>query len=101
RSDLQHAATALVNATTGRTVLVADSLPDPVASTWMTRFPRLFSRPASLPVAVRRQMPPARDGARAQASAYGRFGARGESGVARHLPADDGPDSALVETAPP
>ena len=101
RSYFQHAATALVNATTGRTVLVADSLPDPVASTWMTRFPRLFARPTSLPSVIRRQMPPAREGARAQASAFGRFGTRGETGVVRHLPDDEGPDSALVETPPP
>jgi len=101
RSYFQHAATALVNATTGRTVLIADSLPDPIASTWMTRFPRLFARPTSLPMTVRRQMPPARDGARAQASAFGRFGTRGETDVARHLPDDEGPDSALAETPPP
>lgn len=101
RSYFQHAATALVNATTGRTVFIADSLPDPVATTWMARFPRLFARPTSLPLAVRRQMPPARESARAQASAFARFGTRGESDVARHLPDDEGPDSALADTPPP
>ncbi|MEX2151718.1 MAG: UPF0182 family protein, partial [Gemmatimonadaceae bacterium] len=101
RAYFQHAATALVNATTGRTVLVADSLPDPVAVTWMTRFPKLFTRPTSLPVTVRRQMPPAREGARAQASAFGRYGTRGETDVARHLPDDEGPDSALAGTPAP
>lgn len=101
RAYFQHAATALVNATTGRAVLVADSLPDPVASTWMAHFPRLFARPTSLPMSVRRQMPPARDGARAQASAFGRFGTRGETDVARHLPDDEGPDSALADTPAP
>jgi uncharacterized protein len=101
RAYFQHAATALINATTGRTVLVADSIIDPITSTWMNRFPRLFSRPTSLPAAVRRQMPPAREGARAQASAFGRFGTRGESDVSRHLPDDEGPDSALAETPAP
>jgi uncharacterized membrane protein (UPF0182 family) len=101
RAYFQHAATALVNAATGRTVLVADSLPDPVALTWMIRFPRLFARPGSLPMAVRRQMPPAREGARAQASAFGRYGTRGETDVARHLPDDEGPDSALVDSPAP
>jgi hypothetical protein len=100
-SYFQHAATALVNATTGRTVLVADSLPDPVASTWMARFPKLFARPTSLPMSVRRQMPPAHDGARAQAAAFGRFGTRLQTDIARHLPDDEGPDSALAETPPP
>lgn len=101
RAYFQHAATALVNATTGRTVLVADSLPDPVAATWLSLFPRLFARPTSLPLTVRRQMPPAREGARAQASAFGRYGTRGESDVARHLPDDEGPDSALANTPAP
>src|SRR5213076_1986348 len=59
RAYFQHAATALVNAATGRTVLVADSLPDPIASSWMARFPRLFARPTSWPMSLRRQMPPA------------------------------------------
>jgi uncharacterized protein len=101
RAYFQHAATALVNATTGRTVLIADSLPDPVAFTWMSRFPRLFARPTSLPMNVRRQMPPAREGARAQASAFARFGTRSESDVARHLPDDEGADSALADTPAP
>lgn len=101
RGYLQHAATALVNATTGRTVLVADSLPDAIASTWMKRFPRLFARTTALPTALRRQLPPARDGARAQATAFGRVGPREETEVQRHLPDDEGQDSALVETPPP
>jgi hypothetical protein len=97
----QHAATAYVNATTGRTVLIADSLPDPVATTWMTRFPRLFARATSLPAVVRRQLPPARDGARAQATAFGRFGTRTESDVVRQLPIDEGADSALAASPAP
>ncbi|HMC53669.1 MAG TPA: UPF0182 family protein [Gemmatimonadaceae bacterium] len=97
----QHAATALVNAATGRTVLITDSLPDPVALTWMGRFPRLFVRATSLPAAVRRQLPPARDGARAQAIAFGRFGTRTETDVVRQLAPDDGADSALVSSPPP
>jgi uncharacterized protein len=101
RSYFQHAATALVNASTGRTVLVADSIPDPIASTWMTRFPRLFTRATALPIALRRQLPPARDGARAQAAAFGRVGFRDDSDPPRHLPDHEGPDSALVDTPPP
>ena len=101
RAYFQHAATALVNATTGRTVLIADSLPDPIASSWMLRFPRLFARPTSLPMSIRRQMPPAREGARAQAAAFARFGTRSETDVARQIPPDEGADSALAETPPP
>jgi hypothetical protein len=97
----QHAATALVNATTGRTFLVADSFPDPIASTWMARFPSLFRRPGAVPTAIRRQIPPARDGARAQASAFGRYGSRDGADVIRRLPDDEGADSALATTPAP
>ena len=97
----QHAATAIVNAATGRVVFVADSAPDPVAATWMAEFPRLFTRPTALRAGVKEQLPPAIDGARAQASAFARFGMRGEADVLRHLPDDDGPDSALVDRTPP
>ena len=101
RAYFQHAATALVNAASGRAVFVADSMPDAIAASWIARFPRLFVRPASLRAGVSGQLPPARDGARAQAAAFGRFGARGESDVVRHLPDDDGPDSALVGSPAP
>lgn len=101
RAYFQHAATALVNATTGRVVLVADSLSDPVARAWRTRFPRLYARPAALPVSVRRQLPPARDGTRAQAAAYARYGGREEQTVTRRLPEDAGPDSSVAGTPAP
>ncbi|MGH7680181.1 MAG: UPF0182 family protein [Gemmatimonadaceae bacterium] len=103
RAYFQHAATALVNATTGRTILVVDSVPvpDPITSTWHRQFPRLFVRAGALPASLRRQMPPARDGARAQAVAFGRYGTRGGTGEPRQLPDDEGPDSALAGTPQP
>ena len=101
RAYFQHAATALVNAASGRTVLIADSLPDALAATWIARFPKLFVRPTALRSGVKEQLPAARDGARAQAAAFGRYGMRGETDVARHLPDDEGPDSALAETPAP
>ncbi|MFN8582903.1 MAG: UPF0182 family protein [Gemmatimonadaceae bacterium] len=39
---LRHAAVALVNAHTGRVRAIPDQSPDPVATTWMRRFPALF-----------------------------------------------------------
>jgi len=101
RSYFQHAATAIVNSASGRVVFVADSQPDPVAATWIARFPRLFVRPTALRAGVAAQLPPARDGARAQAAAFGRYGARGETDVVRHLPDDEGPDSALADSPAP
>ncbi len=39
RSYFRHAATALVNARTGRVMMAADPAPDPIAQTWITAFP--------------------------------------------------------------
>ena len=101
RAYFQHAATALVNATTGRVQFVADSALDPVANTWRSRFSSLFARPGMLPQSLRRQLPPARESARAQASAFGRYGPRDENTVVRHLPEVTGPDSAIAGTPAP
>lgn len=97
RAYFQHAATALVDARTGRTVLVADSARDPVSATWLTRFPTIFARPASIPLGVRRQLQPPRESARAQATVLARFGLPGEtSDGGKRLPDIEGADSALV-----
>lgn len=39
RSYFRHAATALVNARTGRVMIAADQSPDPIAQAWTTEFP--------------------------------------------------------------
>ena len=97
RAYFQHAGTALVHASTGRMHIVADSAPDPIAATWMRRFPQLFERPTAQAPAVRRQLPPAREGGRVQAMALARFGLRGEvADGGRQLPDDTGADSALA-----
>ena len=97
RSYFQHAATALVNASTGAVRMVADSALDPVARTWVRRFPSLFTTTADLPPTLRAALPPPIDGAYAQAVAYGRYGTRNDSETPRHLPPPaDGADSALI-----
>jgi len=98
----RHAGTALVNASDGRTMIVADSAHDPVAATWVRRFPAIFRRPAEINPAVRRQLQPPRESARAQAVALARFGLPGEdSDGGKHLPLDAGADSALAAGDPP
>lgn len=97
RSYFQHAATALVNATTGRTILVADSARDPISTTWRIRFPSIFARPAAIAPGIRRQFQPPRESARAQATVLARFGLPGEnSDGGKRLPDIEGADSALV-----
>jgi len=39
RSYFRHAATALVNARTGRVIIAADPTPDPISRAWMAAFP--------------------------------------------------------------
>jgi uncharacterized membrane protein (UPF0182 family) len=67
-SYLRHAAIAVVDAHSGRVTIVADSVPDPIARTWTRAFPELFSPPAALPAEVAAGLPPAIDGALAQAA---------------------------------
>jgi hypothetical protein len=96
RAYFHHSATALVNAADGRTVIVADSAHDPMAATWMRRFPSIFRRPTAFASALRQLQPP-RESARAQATVVARFGLPGENiEGGKHLPDDVGADSALA-----
>lgn len=110
-SYFRHAATAVVHASTGRVMIAADSVLDPVARTWMSRFPALFSPRAALPAAVLAALAPATDGAVAQAIALARYGPRtpllagdGERDTApwapTHVARLDDVDSLLVAGGP-
>jgi uncharacterized membrane protein (UPF0182 family) len=94
RGYLQHAATALVHAASGRVRLISVPMPDPVALSWTDLFPRLFVNPLSLSRALQSALPPARDGARTQALAFAAAGFRGDSLEIRHFATPDGADSA-------
>ncbi|HKO16898.1 MAG TPA: UPF0182 family protein [Gemmatimonadaceae bacterium] len=102
RSYYQHAATALVRAATGEVLLVADpdSTLDPIARSWMHRFPSLFGPASTLPGALLDALPPATDGLRAQALAFGQYGGTTGTDVERRPPARDGSDSALAAAEP-
>jgi uncharacterized membrane protein (UPF0182 family) len=94
RGYLQHAATALVEAASGRVRIVLDANPDPVAASWSSRFPRIFASVASLPTALQLALPPITDGAHAQGLAFATSGFRGDSLELRHFATLDGADSA-------
>ncbi|MEQ1691447.1 MAG: UPF0182 family protein [Gemmatimonas sp.] len=96
RSYFRFAATALVDAATGRVRLVPVERPDAIARTWFARIPTLLVPARELPVGLLDQLPPASDGALAQTRAFAQFGSRLEGAVRRHLP-----DSAFVGTTPP
>lgn len=94
-SYFKLAATAVVDATTGRVRLIPVDRPDALTRTWMAKLPALFSPSAALPTTLVDQLPPATDGATAQIRTFARYGSRLEGAVVRHLP-----DSALVGGAP-
>jgi uncharacterized membrane protein (UPF0182 family) len=100
RSYFQHAATALIQAASGRVTLVADPAPDPITQTWLTLFPHVFVPARSLSTALRSLLPPITDAARAQALAFAAAGFRGDSLEVRHFASPDGADSSAAGREP-
>ena len=102
RAYFQHAATAVVNASTGRVRLVADSVLEPIAQTWVDRFSTVFTRWSAMSPSLRAALPPAADAVYAQAVAFGKYGTRSDSYVPRRVPPPaDGADSVLIGVDPP
>lgn len=89
------AATALIDATTGKVQLVPVARPDAVTRTWMTRLPVLFTPITALPAGLAEQLPPPSESGAAQIRTFAKYGSRLEGVSARHLP-----DSALARTTP-
>ena len=85
-SYVQHAATAIVNAHTGRVLLVRDDSLDPLALSWVQRYPELFTPRARTPPDLLAALPPAADLARLQARVLARYGRRGEEPPLGDLP---------------
>lgn len=95
---LHHAATALVNATSGRVRLIVDTTVvarDPIVRGWRKAFPELFTDIRALPTALSSQLPPAILGALAQRAAFGAVGTSREGSTVRHAPTQDGADTAF------
>ena len=95
RSYFKHAATALVDAATGRVRFVTVDRPDPVARTWMALQPALFVSARELPRGLADRLPPATDGAIAQLRTFAKHGSRLEGPVGRLVA-----DSALAGEGP-
>lgn len=94
-SYLHYAAIAAVNAHTGVVTILPEGVPGPVLSSWMRLFPSMFAGSATLPAQLLAAIPPATDGARAQAEMLARFGGRGQAQPMGRLPWNDGADSVL------
>jgi len=92
-SYLRHAATAVIQSSTGEVILVRDSLLDPVASTWVHLLPSMFTTWQSLSPGLRSLVGPPLDGLYARATSFGWYGPG--PGIGRRVPALNGADSAL------
>ena len=100
---LRHAATALINSTTGRVRLVVDSLAaetDPLTRGWHRRFPALFVTSAQVGATLAEQLPPPMRAGLAQREAFAIAGTITEGAAERRSPVSDGADSVFSESDP-
>ncbi len=102
RTYFRHAATAVVNASTGGVTLVRDAVLDPIAATWVAQFPGLFVRTDRLAPALLAALPPRVDGALATALAFSRHAdAPADSAAPVRAVVLDAADSILATGAVP
>jgi len=100
-SYLQRVAVALVQAQTGRTMLVLDGAPEPIIESWRRAFPRLFRARSELAPAVARALPPPIEQSFVQTLTFARYGSRTEGDRERGVPLRDGADARLVGDVTP
>ena len=93
---VRPAATAVVQAQTGRVTLLSPSDPDPITRTWMRLHPDIFTAPAVAPEWMRRAIPPAIEWAAIQGTILGRTGFFADTIAARSLARVDDADADLA-----
>ncbi len=92
----RHAATALVQAQTGRVRIVPADDPDPVTKFWMRTVPDLFGIDEAPPAWFEAERPPAIDLALVQGAALAQVGLRGDSIPRRVMARSDDADVLLA-----
>jgi len=93
---VRHAATAVVQAQTGRVMILPVADPDPVARSWMRLYPSLFTARAAAPAWMRTALPPAIDWATVQGTILGRTGFLADTLAVRTLARVDDADADLT-----
>ncbi|MEA3245134.1 MAG: UPF0182 family protein [Gemmatimonadota bacterium] len=100
RTYVHEAGTALVQAATGRVLLVAARNPDAILRAWMRRFPDLFTSAELLPAALAAARPPSVDWAGIQATALARSGRGPAPASTRAAVATDNADAGAGDGPP-
>ncbi len=95
-SYVHHAATAIVNSSSGRVTLATAAARDRVTETWTRAFPAMFVNRESLRPSLAEALPPLREHALIQAAAFANVGTRDSGPRSGFLPRTDGSDSALA-----
>lgn len=93
---VHHAATAVVQAQTGRVLILPARDPDPVMRTWLREFPELFTARSDAPRWLVAALPPVIDGVLVQGAAFGRTGFLGDTIQTRSLARVDDADADLT-----
>lgn len=86
QSYFRFAATALVDASTGRVRIVPAERLDPIAKVWLEKVSALVVPVSELSPALVAALPPPVDGALAQIRTFARYGSRRETAPLRHVP---------------
>lgn len=100
RHYVRQAATAFVQAQTGRVMIVAVDNPDVITRSWMRRFPWLFVSPLALPEGLDTLRPPAVDWVTAQGNALALTGFPGDTITPRSLTPNDDADADVADGGP-
>jgi len=95
-SYVHHAATAIVNSSSGRVTLATAAARDRLTETWTRAFPDMFVNRESLRPSLAEALPPLREHALIQAAAFASVGTRDSGPRSGFLPRADGSDSALA-----
>lgn len=98
----RHAGVAIVNAHSGRVFAIPDPSPDPIAASWLRRFPGLFVDASALDRQFTERIAPPSEATLLHARLFAHVGPRGENAPPSHLPRQLGGDTLFaVATIPP
>lgn len=97
---VRKAATAFVQAQTGRVTIVAEAHPDIVTQSWMRRFPWLFVPPSNFSAGLAAVRPPSVDWTTVQGLALARTGFPSDTILPRSLAPSDDADADVAEGGP-